>query len=157
MIQQHIEDLYKILQVDAKADPDVIRAVQRDLAAKDGLFTCLISTASCASEEALAVWEHRSDHAGEEETSLVMHLRPELVREEHITDNPQNLPTVSAINDFKVDFVRPWHLYIPASAGGNATKSSAEKGRIVVDSAIDGMGRLFSELSRAPDTENFPY
>jgi creatinine amidohydrolase len=138
-------------------NPDVIRAVQRDLAGRDGLFTCLISTASCASEEAAAVWEHRSDHAGEEETSLIMHLEPDLVRKEHITDNPQNLPKVSAINDFKVDFVRPWHLYIPASAGGNATRASAEKGQIVVDSAIVGMGRLFYELSLAPDTDTFPY
>ena len=138
-------------------NPDVIRAVQRDLAAKDGLFTCLISSTSCATEEATAVWEHRSDHAGEEETSQVMHLRPELVREEHIRDNPQHLPSVEAINEYKVDFVRPWHLYIQASAGGNATKSSAEKGRIVIESAIEGMGRLFSELSLAPDTANFPY
>jgi creatinine amidohydrolase len=138
-------------------NPDVIRAVQRDLAAKDNLFTCLISTTQCASEEAVAVWEHRSDHAGEEETSLVMHLRPELVREEHITDHPQHRPSVEAINKYKADFVRPWHLYIPASAGGNATKASAQKGKTVVESAIEGMGHLFSELSTAPDTDTFPY
>ena len=138
-------------------NPDVIRAVQRDLAAKDELFTCLISSTSCASEEAVSVWEHRSDHAGEEETSMVMHLRPELVREQHITDNPRHLPSVEVINDYKVDFVRPWHLYIPASAGGNATKASAEKGKIVAESAIEGMGRFFSELSLAPDTDTFPY
>ena len=138
-------------------NPDVIRAVQRDLAAKDGLFTCLISTTSCASEEAAAIWEHRSDHAGEEETSLVMHLRPELVREEHITDNPQHSPSVDAINQYKVEFVRPWHLYVPVSAGGDARKASAEKGKIVVESAIEGMASLFSELSLAADTETFPY
>ena len=138
-------------------NPDVIRAVQRDLAAKDGLFTCLISATQCASEEAKAVYEFRSDHAGEEETSQVMHLRPELVREEHLADNPRHHPSVDAINEFKVDFVRPWHLYIPVSAGGNATRASAEKGKTVIESAIEGMGRLFSELSVAPDTETFPY
>jgi creatinine amidohydrolase/Fe(II)-dependent formamide hydrolase-like protein len=88
---------------------------------------------------------------------MVMHLRPELVREQHITDNPRHLPSVEVINDYKVDFVRPWHLYIPASAGGNATKASAEKGKIVAESAIEGMGRFFSELSLAPDTDTFPY
>ena len=138
-------------------NPDVIRAVQRDLAAKDGIFTCLISTTQCASDEALAVWEHRSDHAGEEETSQVMHLRPDLVREDKITDNPRHAPTVETINEFAVDFVRPWHLYIPESAGGDARQASAEKGRIVIESAIEGMGRLFSDLSKAPDTETFPY
>lgn len=138
-------------------NPDVIRAVQRDLAAKDGIFTCMISSTSCASEEARAVWEHRSDHAGEEETSQVMHLRPELVKEDFIADNPRHRPKVQAINDFKVDFVRPWHLYIPVSAGGDARKASAEKGKVVIESAIEGMGRLFAELSLAEDTETFPY
>lgn len=138
-------------------NPDVIRAVQRDLAAKDGLFTCLIGATSCASDEALAVWEHRSDHAGEEETSEIMHLRPELVRKDLIADNPRNKPQVEALNDFKTDFVRPWHLYIPASAGGDARKASEEKGKTVIDSAIDGMERLLSEISLAPDTDTFPY
>ncbi|HAA74769.1 TPA: hypothetical protein DCE37_06610 [Candidatus Latescibacteria bacterium] len=138
-------------------NPDVIRAVQRDLAAKDGIFTCMIGASQCASDEARSVWEHRSDHAGEEETSEIMHLRPELVREEHITDNPQHRPKVESLNTYHVDFVRPWHLYIPASAGGNATKASAEKGQTVLESAVEGMGKLLSDLSQAPDTGTFPY
>jgi molecular chaperone DnaJ len=34
MIQEHMEDLYRILQVDSKADPDVIRAAFRVLSQK---------------------------------------------------------------------------------------------------------------------------
>jgi creatinine amidohydrolase len=138
-------------------NPDVIRAVQRDLAARDGAFVCLIHASQCASPEALSVWENRSDHAGEEETSQIMHLRPDLVRTDKITNNPQVQPSVEAVTKYKVDFVRPWHLYVPASAGGDARKASAEKGRTVIESSSEGMGHFLSELSRAPDSETFPY
>ena len=138
-------------------NPDVIRAVQRDLADKEGLFTCLIGTTTFASDEAKSVWVNRSDHAGEEETSNVLYLRPELVKEDRIANHPQNQPKLSELVDFQVDFVRPWHLYIPASAGGDATLASSDKGETVLTSAIEGTGRFLSALSLEPDSENFPY
>ena len=138
-------------------NPDVIRAVQRDLAALDGIHTFLIHTTSCASEEALAVWENQSDHAGEEETSQMLFLKPELVRKDKITNNPRHQPSIPALKEFPVDFVRPWHLYLPKSAGGDATRASAEKAEKVFASAITGTAKLLSELSMAPDSESFPY
>ena len=69
------EDVHRIVFINAHGgNPDVIQAVQRDLAAQDGLFTCLIVTGSCPSDEAKPVWENRSDHAGEEETSQIIFL-----------------------------------------------------------------------------------
>ncbi len=139
-------------------NPDVIRAVQRDLSARDGIFTFLISTLHCADRDMLnSMWENRSDHAGEEETSMVMHLRPDLVQSNRIDDNPQNAPTVDVVNEFKPEFVRPWHLYIPVSAGGDARKASAEKGEKALASSADGMGRFLAGISQAPDTDTFPY
>lgn len=152
------EDVHRIVFINGHGgNPDVIRAVQRDLAAQDGLFTALIHTTTCASKEAKSVWENRSDHAGEEETSQVMFLRPELVREDKITNNPFHYPKLETMKEFQVDFVRPWHLYIPASAGGDATKSSAKKAETVLNSAVEGTGRFLAELSQAPESETFPY
>ncbi|MCZ6632600.1 MAG: creatininase family protein [bacterium] len=152
------EGVHRIVFVNGHGgNPDVIRAVQRDLAAREGLFTCLIGTGTCASEEARSVWENRSDHAGEEETSQVLYLRPDLVREDQIKVNPQVKPKLEVLNEFRVEFVRPWHLYIPASAGGDATKASAEKGKTVLESAIEGTGRFLAELSKAPESDTFPY
>ncbi len=138
-------------------NPDVIRAAQRDLAAIDGVHTFMIHTTTCASEEATAVWEHTSDHAGEEETSQMLYLRPDLVRNEKITDNPRRYPKLESLHEFAVDYVRPWHLYLPTSAGGDATKASAKKAETVFDSAIAGTARLLVELSQAPDSDTFPY
>ena len=152
------ENVHRIVFINGHGgNPDVIRAVQRDLAAQDGLFTCLISTGSCASEDAKAIWENRSDHAGEEETSQIMFLRPELVRENLITNNPPQYPKLKTLREFNIDFVRPWHLYLPASAGGDARKASAQKGETVLNSAVEGTGRFLTELSQAEDSETFPY
>ena len=152
------EDVHRIVFMNGHGgNPDVIRAAQRDLSAQDGLFTCLIHTSTCASDDAKAVWEHRSDHAGEEETSQVMFLRPELVREDFITNNPQEYPKLKTMKEFQVDFVRPWHLYLPVSAGGDARQASAEKGKTVLNSAVEGTGRFLAEMSLAEDSENFPY
>jgi creatinine amidohydrolase len=152
------ENVHRILFLNGHGgNPDVIRAVQRDLAAQDGLFTCMIHGAQCASAEAKAVWENRSDHAGEEETSQILFLRPDLVRKDKITNNPVRQPRLETLREFKADFVRPWHLYLPTSAGGDATKASAEKAEIVYKSAIEGTGQLLAELSLSPDTDTFPY
>jgi creatinine amidohydrolase len=136
---------------------DVIRAVQRDLARRDGAFVCMLQAHSCASEEAQAVWEHRSDHAGEEETSEILALHPELVRREKIGWFPQVYPKVDALRRFGAEFVRPWHRYVPVSAGGDATKAAAEKGRTVIESSIRGLAEFLVELSTAPESESFPY
>ena len=122
---------------------------------RDGLFTCMIGTVSCASAEARGVWENRSDHAGEEETSQVMFLRPELVREDRIADNPPQHPKLKTLREFPADFVRPWHLYLPTSAGGDARKASAQKGETVLNSAAEGTARCCSTCHRRKIQRHF--
>ncbi len=136
---------------------DVIRAVMRDLAGNDTPFVCMLNVTSCASPELNEMWDHRSDHAGEEETSRNLYLNPELVKNEKITANPMNHPKLRIFSEMNAEFVRPWHLYVPASAGGDATKSSAEKGEIFVKSCIERLGYFLSELSKADDNGTFPY
>ena len=152
------ENVHRIVFINGHGgNPDAIRATQRDLAAQDNLFTCLIGTGSCASEDAKAIWENRSDHAGEEETSQILFLRPELVRENLIANNPRQYPKLKTLREFDIHFVRPWHLYLPTSAGGDARKASAQKGETVLNSAVEGTGRFLAELSQAEDSETFPY
>ncbi|MCE2440106.1 MAG: creatininase family protein [Candidatus Latescibacteria bacterium] len=152
------DGIEKVVFVNAHGgNPDVIRAAMRDLAAEDGAFVCMIQASSCASREARQVCEKPSDHAGEEETSQMLYLRPDLVHEAKIGDNPRMRPALEVLTEFQVDFVRPWHLYMPASAGGDASRASREKGRIVIDSSIEGTGRFLAELSRADRNRKFPY
>ena len=87
----------------------------------------------------------------------MLYLRPDLVHSAKIGDNPRMQPALEVLTEFHVDFVRPWHLYMPESAGGDASRASREKGKIVIDSSIDGTGRFLAELSRADRNRNFPY
>ena len=139
---------------------DALRAALRDhydrCPSTGGAFVCLTSSASAGPARSKFV-EHPSDHAGESETSSVMHLCPELVREDRIADFPFGQLTVGALGDQGVYFVRPWHLYVPAAAGGDARKASAAKGRGLVDAGAAYLAKLLVELSAAKWTENFPY
>jgi hypothetical protein len=56
-----------------------------------------------------------------------------------------------------VSFIRPWHVYVPASAGGETRKSTAAKGRAVVEASARGLADLLEALSKAKFDARFPY
>jgi creatinine amidohydrolase len=138
---------------------DVIRAVLRDLAGRDDVpFTCTINSWEMVDDSvAQANVGASSQHGGEDEVSYQMFLRPDLVRRERLADNPEHQPAVPCLRSGKVHFVRPWHLYVPLSAGGDQRRASAEKGRALVESAVEQTARFLVDLSQAPDSPNFPY
>ena len=152
------ENVHRIVFINGHGgNPDAIRATQRDLAAQDNLFTCLIGTGSCASEDAKALWENRSDHAGEEETSQILFLRPELVREDLIANNSPQYPKLKRYGNLTSTLCAPGICICPHPAGGDARKASAQKGETVLNSAVEGTARFLAELSQAEDSETFPY
>ncbi|NKB68196.1 MAG: hypothetical protein GKR89_14135 [Candidatus Latescibacteria bacterium] len=99
--------------------------------------------------------EHPSDHGGESETSRMMWIRPDLVRQEKLDEFPFGQLRVPGLSNTR--FVRPWHLYVPASAGGETRASSAAKGQAIIEAEAEGLGDFLAELSRAPYDERFPY
>lgn len=100
--------------------------------------------------------EHASDHGGEDETSRMLWIRPDLVREEKLADNPFGQLRIPRLLN-ETHFVRPWHLYVPASAGGETRASSAAKGQLILESKAATLSDLLVELSATPWSERFPY
>lgn len=141
-------------------NPATLRAALREHAgrrpADEGAFVCLTSTTSAVPAEAAERIEHPSDHAGEGETSRMLHLRPDLVREEHFDAFPVREASVDELESGKVTWVKPWHEYLPRSAGGETRESSAEKGQALVDGAADWIAELLVELTEVP-REDLPY
>jgi creatinine amidohydrolase len=136
---------------------DTVRAMLRELAARDNMpFTCMVQSMASADVIAANI-QHPSDHAGESEVSIQMFVRPELVRRERMADNPRCQPALPSLNSDKVFFVKPWHRYVPASAGGDQRQASAAKGRALVESSAANMAQLLVELSQAPESATFPY
>lgn len=137
---------------------EAIGAVMRDLAGRDDApFVCTFGCWGMCDESVKEQFTNRSDHAGEEETSLQMAVRPELVRRDRLADNPRGKLAVKALTDRRILFVRPWHLYVPQAAGGDQRAASAEQGQAVIESAARNIANLLVELSRAPESANFPY
>jgi creatinine amidohydrolase len=120
-------------------------------------FVCMVHGSGFASPDAYALIDHPSDHAGEGETSDIMYLRPELVREDKLRDQPRCEPAVECLHDPRVTFVRPWHKYVPQSGGGDNRTSSAAKGEAIIESAADNLATFLVELSAAPWSDDFPY
>jgi len=126
--------------------------------APDKAFVCCVGPTSFASKEIRQRVTHASDHAGEGETSLIMHLRPDLVRAEALADFPRNYAVLEELRPpSSVEFIRPWHRYIPESAGGETRASSAENGRLIVESAVENFASFLVRLGEAEFYPGFPY
>ena len=94
-------------------------------------------------------------HGGDSETSLVMHFRPELVQ----LDRLQDFPSVAQRDEQQYKYMRPTGMLSyawiasdihPLGAAGEAHLATADKGRITVETAVDGFIELLREVERYP-------
>lgn len=135
-------------------NPAAVDAATRDIAGMDDMpFVCW--TSGIPPEDFINPIEHASDHGGESETSRMLWIRPELVRRDQLADNPFGRLRVPSLA--RARFVRPWHLYVPVSAGGETRSSSAPKGQALIEGNARGLAQLLVELSAARYDERFPY
>jgi creatinine amidohydrolase/Fe(II)-dependent formamide hydrolase-like protein len=123
---------------------------------RDGAFVCL--TAGIFDTPGIETEvTHPSPHAGEAETSQMLHLRPDLVRNDELTAFPLQEALFPQLASGQVDWVRPWHLYLPMSAGGETRTATAASGDALITAAADGLARFLVQLSEAPWHPRFPY
>ncbi len=132
----------------------VIEAALREISAMDDMpFVC--TTGGKPPDGFVNPIQHPSDHAGESETSRMMYCRPDLVKKEKFAKYPFGELCSPALKG--IHFVRPWHLYLPETAGGETRESTEEKGRILTEGNAEGLANLLVELTRIPWSKNFPY
>ena len=99
--------------------------------------------------------EEGGDHADELETSLVLHLRPDLVRPlEQAGDGAEKQPRIRAFNEGWVWRERPWSQVTESTGTGNVSKSTAEKGRRIFTHLTEKFAQLFIDLA-AVDKDDF--
>lgn len=100
--------------------------------------------------------EHRFGiHAGDIETSMMLHLAPSAVQMEHARDfrsTSQDRAARYAIlgNGKSAKFGWQMQDYHPAGAVGNAAAATADKGRTVVEAAAAQLAQLLQELHDLP-------
>ena len=100
--------------------------------------------------------EHRFGiHAGEIETSMMLHLAPQTVRMEHARNfrsTSQDRAERHAVLGNGKSAKLGWQMqdYHPAGAVGNAAGATAAKGRAVVEAAAGQLAALLQELAALP-------
>lgn len=136
--------------------PPAINAVMREMSSMDGMpFVCLASTWYMKPRGYVDPIEHPSDHAGESEACKMLYIHPELVHAETFTNNPVGKLKVKSLAG--VEFVKPWHLYMPRFSMGETRTSTAEKGKSTLEAQVAALVELLVELSAAKWDERFPF
>ncbi len=109
-----------------------------------------------------SIFEHKEDHAGEMETSIIMAYHPNLVAKNPdgtlaADEGKKNVSRFEAVNNGWVSITRPWHLLTSNTGAGNPHASTAEKGRRVVELIVDRIAPFIKELSDTEIDEKFPF
>jgi creatinine amidohydrolase len=95
-------------------------------------------------------FEHSGDHADEMETSLMMHLRPNLVLPlEEAGDGQDKKPKIKAFREGWAWAERKWSQVTADTGVGNPKKSTKEKGERFFNAVTDKMSQLFIDLAQA--------
>ncbi len=94
-------------------------------------------------------------HGGAVETSMMLHLRPDLVRQEAAENfEPLSLSMAASYRHLKphglVSFAWMAQDLHPSGVAGDATKADAEKGRRVVEHMAKSLAELVEETARFP-------
>lgn len=89
-------------------------------------------------------------HAGEFETSLMMHIHPELVDEESLDSTPLEEPYEWGTQDLVVgdplSTYRLFNEYSESGAIGDPTAASAEKGKAILKLLGDELEALLRQI-----------
>jgi len=135
-----------------------IEAFRRELYGKYGAFLVHViwwKTAWDVIEEVTETDE--IDHADEMETSVSLELCPDLVRMDAAVKAPGKLSRLSAHHKYKGEFLRRWDGFTTTGGVGDPTKATREKGKKIVEVAVQRISDMLVELARTEHDETFPY
>lgn len=132
-----------------------LKPILRELVPQTSVQLFLCNWYQMIRDEANRICQHPDDHAGEMETSIVMHFRPELVVR---NDDGSLRADEGAVRPFRyealekgwVSITRPWHLLTTNSGSGNPHSATADKGRQLTDAIIARIAPFLHELATDP-------
>ncbi len=137
--------------------PQIMDIVARELRVRERMFVVHAGWGSAADVSDLFDADERrfGIHGGEAETSMMLHLRPDLVHMEHAGNFVSLMHSMGGdyrwlTPEGRVGFGWQSQDLHPSGASGNATNATAEKGRIVSERYVAGMIELLAEVARYP-------
>lgn len=133
----------------------VVQSALRELHPKFDAFIAMSEWYSVAGDVESEVMETKErGHACEMETSSMLYLAPEGV--EMSAAEPTRIRKTPFSNR-ALQFVSRWHGLTVNTGIGDPTKATAEKGRALLEAAIERTATALKELSDEPYGDLFPY
>lgn len=139
----------KLLIINGHGGNSFFKGAIRDLLAEDPSFFICVS-------EWYTVLPHRDyfeesvdDHAGEQETSVMLHYYPDLVRMDLAGEGKSRPSPIEGLNTKVAWHPRNWRHTTDDTGIGNPFKASAEKGRRYAEAVVERYVRLLADLVKA--------
>lgn len=99
-------------------------------------------------------FDEPGDHAGEMETSAIMHIRPDLLRPlEEAGDGKARKIRLSGFSEGWAVTQRAWTKVTDDTGVGNPKAASAEKGRKYLEACSDKLAKFFHELDTTDNSK----
>ncbi|MEX0611709.1 MAG: creatininase family protein [Pirellulales bacterium] len=152
LARQHIERLVILNAHGGNQFQPLVRDVQSEF----GLLIAVANFYQMVPDVKQAVFDEPGDHADELETSLLLHLCPELVELEHSGAGERRPFAIDGLTQAGVWTPRPWSKTHPDTGSGNPKRAKAEKGKRYFEAVTTALADLLVSLSNA-EKGQLPY
>ena len=121
----------------------------RDLQAATGILILVVNFWQLIPEVVNDIFDDPGDHGGDLETSLIMHLHPDLVAIDQAGPGAMNEFALKTTRQPGVWTPRPWSQTHPDTGAGDPRKATAEKGKRCFEAMSEKVAELLVEVSGA--------
>jgi creatinine amidohydrolase len=129
----------------------------KEMFARRRVFLVQVNWYSMCRELAAELFTPGGDHANDMETSLVLHLRPELVNMNEAGAQPTKKFRLGGMKAGWARAPRPWDKYTEDSGAGDPRAATAEKGARFFEVVTRELSDFLVELSKAKMDDAFPF
>ena len=121
----------------------------RDLQREHGVLVVVVNFFAMKPAALGEIFNEPGDHAGEMETSLILHLRPQWVAMEQAGQGTRVPFVIEGLTQSGVWTPRPWSASHPDTGSGDPAKATADKGRRYFEVITESIADVLIGLSRA--------
>lgn len=141
------QKIYKLIILNSHGGND-FKTMIRELGLEfPAMFLCSCNWYQAVDQKGF--FEHKDDHAGEMETSFIMHVRPELVRPlSDAGDGAAKKFRITAMREGWAWAERKWLQVTKDTGVGDPRKASAEKGEKYFKAVTEKVGQFFIEVAQ---------
>jgi creatinine amidohydrolase len=121
----------------------------RDVQSQYGILIVVANFYEMVPDVKRDVFERPGDHADELETSLLLHLCPDLVELPHAGAGGRTPFEIEGLKQAGVWTPRPWSKSHPDTGSGDPSQATAEKGRRYFEAVTSALAELLVDLTKA--------